>query len=529
MAEVEVTLSDGSTTWISDTDPRLVSFSQQVETSSQDGGFGSGFWEGLSNMPADLLSSLGGIKPLVQTAYNVLAGDREEGLRGVADIAGGIAGAGYGATAGGALGALGGPFAPVTVPLGATIGGYLGGSLGSVGTDYAVQALRGQQPPTMEDLGYSMGGGLPYAVGGQALAVANKSMQKLTGSNLADKFERKAIGARSTDFAKSVKQKGTSDLGEIALEEAIKRVGETGVYKENIGDPMALKLALEQQMEGLGSRINPEVARLEKLRQEMGVSNPTDIEVLNAMPDYNPNQISIDPNIPNPYSSLDPNQVFTGRPTQQAQAVIPDVLPDWGNTKRLIEKYRGSGATDAITQKMNERIAQIGQEVDLNTLTGLNKAREALNAQVYGITDPTYVNELSDTLRSDVRAAQMKAVQNVDPNSPLQNILRDYGDRAEIVQKILNRNIAQDSVNVPQPRNWWRTTGGFGVPLALGASGNPYLAAGAVGLSALLETPTGQLMLADILRNNKLSGAPGLAQQGFVPTQQANILMREDQ
>lgn len=495
----------------------------------QDGGFGSGFWQGLSNMPADFISSFGGLKPLAETAYNIVAGDRTEGLRNVADIAGGVAGTSAGAMAGGALGALGGVFAPVTVPLGASIGGYLGGTLGGVGTDYAVQALRGEETPTMEDLGYAFGGGLPYVVGGQALAGANKSMQKLTGSNYADRLERKAIGARSAGIAKSLKQKGLSGEGEIALEESIKRVGKTGIYKDYIGDPRNLKIALEQQMEDLGKRINPEVARLEKLRQEMAVSNPVDIEVLDAMPDYNPSQISIDPNIPNPSYSLDPNQVFNYEaPRQQAQAVIPDVAPDWANRDAIFEAYRGGGGVKDIKEKATSRLEQIQDEVDLNTLTGLNKSREALNKQIYGATDPIYVDELSDALRSDVRTALMKGVESVDPNSTLKDLLRDYGDRADIVRKVLNPQLGTESVRVPTPRNWWKTSGGWGVPAGLIATGNPYAGLGLIGLSAMLETPTGQLMLADILRNNKMSGIPGYVQQGFVPTQQANILTRED-
>jgi hypothetical protein len=393
--------------------------------------------------------------------------------------------------------------------------------------------LRGEETPTMEDLGYAFGGGLPYVVGGHALAGANKSMQRLTGSNFADRLERKAIGARPAGVTKSLKQKGLSATGEIALEESIKRVGETGIYKDYIGDPRMLKIALEQQMDELGKKINPEVARLEKLRQEMAVSNPIDIEVLNAMQDYNSNQIALDPN---------PNQLFNDNPQfdgsgifgkerlrQQAEAIIPDVAPDWVNRDALFERYRGGGGVEDVKGKASSRLEQIQNEVDLNTLTGLNKSREALNYQIYGAMDPIYVNDLSDALRSDVRTALMKGAESVDPNSPLKDLLKDYGDRADIVKKVLNTQLGQDSLKIPTPRNWWKTTGGFGVPIALAAGGNPYLAAGALGLSALLETPTGQLMLADILRNNKMSGIPGAVQKGFLPTQQTNILMREDQ
>jgi len=457
MPEIEIRRPDGSTQW--------VPYTPQAEPT-----VGQSFWRGLTDAPENLITSFGGIKPLLGIVKNLVAGDREEGLRGVADVSGGIAGGGYGAMAGGALGAAGGPFAPVTVPLGAALGGALGGWVGSLGMDYLVQILRGRKTPTANDAAYALGGAAPYAAASTALGIMNRAG---TRGALADSFEAKAIGARSTDFAKSIKQRGIGSDGEIALQEAIKEIGKDGLYKQFAGDPRGLRQAIAGQMDDLSGQMGPEVMRLEKIRSELG----------------------------------------------------KDVAPKWKSATSQVEAMRGSGAYDDAQTKVLNRILAMDSEVDLNTMPGLDQSRKALNKQVYGQSDPNYVNEISDALRQDVRGAQLRAAMELDPNSTLPDLLKQYGYRADVAKKILDRTIAADMVNTPSYRGTFRTTGGLGgAGLASAYTGNPVYFGGAVLADYLLNSPSGQLFVADLLRNKTGAGMPGLVQRGFVPLQQYDQL-----
>lgn len=421
----------------------------QTESPSLLAAFGRGAMEA----PSAFLESWGGIKPLLQAGKELAFGDRTEGLKDVAQLGAGTGGA----MAGGALGALGGPLSPITVPLGA----YAGGTLAGIGADVARRALEGEPLPTGEEMAYSAGQGAPLA--GLSGGIGFLGKLKKGGYALPERLEAKAVGVTKAQMARSAKQRGIGELGEVELGEAVQRILRDPQTRKQAADPLALKNTLESQMDALGNRINSEVSRLEEARKGAQVTTPV----------------------------------------------------AWENTTKLIEKYRGSGGLEEVQAKALETINNIAAETNLKTLTGLNEARQALNKRVYGPTDPLYVNEVTDAIRADIRNAQLKAAKAVDPESTIDILLKDYGDRRQIVDKVLVPKVAGESVTAPIPRALMRTSGGFGVPLLLGSATdfNPLAIGAPMAASFMFENPKGQMMLADILRGQTAMRGTGGALQ----------------
>lgn len=429
---------------------------QGTSVSSLLGAFG----EGAKSAPSAFLESWGGLKPLIEAGQGLISGDRTEAAKDVAQLGAGTGGA----MLGGMLGALGGPVAPVTAPLGA----YLGGTVAGLGADVARRALEGEPIPTAEEMAYAAGQGAPLAALSAGLGAAGKIRKG--GYDLPERLEAKAVGVTKGQMARSAKQRGIGEAGEIELGEAVQRILKDPQTRNQATDPLALKNTLESQMDSIGNKINQEVSRLEETRKGTEIKTPI----------------------------------------------------AWEKTSKLFDKYKGSGGLEEIQAKAVETINNIAAETNLKTLTGLNEARQALNKTIYGPNDPLYVNEITDAIRADIRKAQLKAAKAIDPETKIDSLLRDYGDRRQVVDKVLVPKTAGEAASVPVPRQLMRTSGGFGVPLiASGIAGgatnfNPIALTAPLLASYLYESPQGQLMLADVLRGQTaMRGAGGALQRAM--------------
>jgi hypothetical protein len=119
----------------------------------------------------------------------------------------------------------------------------------------------------------------------------------------------------------------------------------------------------------------------------------------------------------------------------------------------------------------------------------------------------------------------MKTAKRINPDSTLEQVLLDEGDRISILRKAVEPKIVAETSKIPVPRQWVRSSGGVGVPLALAAiTGNSMIPIAAMGLNYLFESPKGQLALADILSGRKLPGVAGAMQSTMVPGMQLEQL-----
>lgn len=447
---------------------------------------GSSFMQGVTEAPEQFISSLGGIAPLAEMGANVLSGNFAEAAPTAAGLAGGIAGTsagGYlGGIAGTALAGLAGPAAPlvgsITVPLGTTLGSYAGGTLGALTGQYGAEALQGGEMPTGQDIAYAFGQGAVPVVAGKT---ARKGLKTVFGEkgkgpySLPERLEQRSIGAKIPQMAKSGKQLGIGEEGQIRLAESIKRVGQTGIYRENAGNPVQLRAQLRAEIADLEqNKIAPEIERLENLRQQKDIA----------------------------------------------------LKPSLKNTQKLIKKYQGSGEGAKVEAEARQKFDEIRAELgpDLNTMRGLNQSRRALNQAVFSPNDPLYLPEVQDALRRDIRESQLRYAKQLDPNNNLADYLEQSADRNEIVSKVLDPQVARETTEIPRPRDWWRTSGGFGVPLLTGAiTKNPYYGLGALGTTTTLDylynNPKGQLMLAEILKGQPLRGIPAALTEGLTASQ----------
>lgn len=460
-------------------DPSELDLPQEKPFSSRLGQMGQGFMQGVKDAPRAFVETMGGIIPTIQLASDVLSGNREKAAPALGGLVGGFGGAALGGTLGSGAGGLAslpfGPAAPAvaayTVPAGAALGGYLGNVLGSVAGESIV---RDEGMPSAEDVGYALGqgavptGGVKVAQLGLKGAFGGKKQGAYT---LPERLEQRAIGAKVPQMRKSQRQLGLGEGGEIRLGEAIKRVGQTGIFKETAGDPNALRMALQQEISELESnRIAPEIQRLEEIRQAQGVK----------------------------------------------------LKPQFDATEKIIQKYKGSGEASKVeTEALNRLIAieeELGSKAD--TMVGLNEARKALNQAVFNPNDPLYLPEIQNALRKDIRRAQLEYAKQLDPNTTLLDDLEASADRNQIVSKVLDPQIASQALEIPKPRDWWRTTGGFGVPILAGTmTGSPLAGIAALGADYMYNTPKGQLFLADVLRGKPITGLPRALGRGSVTMQ----------
>jgi hypothetical protein len=382
--------------------------------------------------------------------------------KGLKDIGQILSGMG-GAAVGGALGTLGGPLAPVTVPAGA----YAGGVLGSLASEVLRRNVEEKPPLTQEEAAYMAGQAAPFAAISPTLKAVGSI--KKGGYTLPERLTQKVVGVSKAELGKSVRAKGMGESGEIAIAESLKKVSKEPGFREVASDPLKLKGFLEDKIANLENIATNEVASLEA------------------------------------QSNITPK--FT-----------------WDNVKQLIEKSKGSGNASEIQRVASERIGNIAKETDLKTLSGVDKARRALNKVVYN-RDDVVTDAVLDAIRKDIRQTQMKTAKRINPNSTLEQVLLDEGDRISILRKAVEPKIVGETSKIPVPRQIMRTSGGIGVPILIGASTqNPLYAIGAAGLNYLFESPKGQLALADILSGRKLPGVAGAMQSTMVPGMQLEQL-----
>jgi hypothetical protein len=460
-------------------DPSELDLPQEEPFSSQLGQMGQGFMQGVKDAPRAFVETMGGIIPTIQLASDVLSGNREEAAPALGGLVGGFGGAALGGTLGGGAGGLAslpfGPAAPAvaayTIPAGVALGGYLGNVLGSVAGESIV---RDEGMPSAEDVGYALGQGTVPTFG---VKMAQKGLGMMFGGkghaaySLPERLEQKAIGASIPQLKKSRSQTGGYTPGETMLGNAIRRVGETGVFKEYAGNPSGLMQKLTSEIQDLEqNRILPEIQRLESIRQQKGIQ----------------------------------------------------LKPSFTNTEKLIEQYAASGEKSAVENAAIQRIIDIEKELGQkkDTMVGLNSSRRALNKLVFKQNDPKYLEEVTNAIRQDIRESQLRHAKQLDPNTTLIDDLQKSADRNQIVSKVLEPQTITESGSIPKPRDWWRTTGGFGVPILAGTmTGSPLAGVAALGADYMYNNPKGQLFLADVLRGKPITGLPRALGRGSVTMQ----------
>lgn len=367
-------------------------------------------------------------------------------------------GAGMGGAAiGGTLGAMTGPLSPIGIPAGA----YAGGTIGTLVSEALRRYGEGQEPLSAEEAAYVAGQGAPLAAIGQSAKLIGSI--KKGGYTLPERLTQKAVGITKGELGKSARRKGMGAEGEIQIAESLKNIAKEPEFRKVAADPMKLKGFLEDGIARLENTASNEVKRLEGER-----------------------------------------------------SVTPKFR--WNAVQKLIKDAEGSGQARELQNRVAEIVGNISQETNLKSLSGLDKARKALNKTVYN-KDDLVTNAVLDAIRKDIRQTQMRMARQIDPRSSLEKTLLDEGDRIQLLKRAVEPKIVTETSRIPQPRQAIRTSGGLGVPLLVGATTqNPLYAMGAAGLNYLFESPEGQLLLSDVLSGKTTPGTLGFLQRAITPS-----------
>jgi len=436
------------------------------------------FGKGLVEAPGATYNAIKSIPSGVSNIYESVAnpidsiqsGNTEKVLRGVGSLGAGVAGAGVGASTGGSLGLLGGPAAPITAPLGSLLGAAIGGGAGLLGFDYLNQATGSDVPTTgqqdvnklaeMTGQGVTMG-----ALGGAAKGAINGVASG--APRLAEVLNRKSIGARQADFAKSAKYKGFEDSVS----------GETTTSLAN---------------------------SIEQVRQEGGFSgtrNPVKLldkntDVLNAIE----NDLS--------------NVLQTADSVNTANPIIPKYTKaeSWIKTQPASER-------GALNEALNEIKAAHNTILD-GTLDALQREKRALYGKTYGESGAAK-EALAKYVASDLKTAIENGVDDLVVQGKLPpeysgtvKSLNEKSGTYQEVRPILDRRVVQSMTDDPIAKlaNIGFTTGGIGAPTIAGSiMGGPVgsIIGASIGLTGkALTTPTGQAVTASVMRGLGKTLAP---------------------
>lgn len=335
------------------------------------------------------------------------------------------------------VGAL--PYAVVGGPAG------LGGSVLST-------ALSGAAGPLAEEAGLPAWAG--QFAGGLAPGVAKAAIPNL--SNLANRMESSAIGARASDFLKSIKLKGTQELAD----------GETTT---------SLKTAIDKVREYGGFSGNKSPAGLVK----------TNTDLLNETDDALEGVLSV-----------------------ADKALKEKVIPEYSIAKDWIAKKK-TGKAD-LQKAYDEITTELNQNLD-GSLESLQQAKRELYGKVYG--ENTAAKEtVSKYIAADIKKLIESKVDDLAKSGDIPNDL--VGQVKELNKKSGNlqqvRPILERSLGLEEgagPGNWLtnllRTSGGsLTTPTIIGGLLGAGL--GPIGLGA------GVLLGAATSRPGRLIGAAGL-------------------
>jgi hypothetical protein len=415
-------------------------------------------YEAVKAIPSGLSNLLNAV---VSPKQSLESGNTETVARGLGSLGAGTAGAGAGASAGASLGLFGGPFAPVTVPVGAVLGGALGGAAGLLGFDYLNQATGSDETTTgqqdAQKLAELTGGGVTMgAIGGAVKGGAN---MLASSPKLAEVLNRKSIGARQGDFAKSLKAKG---------------------FQETVEGDTTTNLAKS----------------IEQVRKEGGFSGTRDPV---ALLDKNTAVLNtIEDNLSGVLKEAD--SVNTQNP------IIPKykISEEWIKTQPAAER-------GALTQALDEIKAAQNTILD-GSLEALQAEKRALYGKTYGESGAAK-EALAKYVASDLRAAIENGVDDLVKQGALpekySGVVKSLNERSgtyQEVRPILSRKVTQSMTDDPIAKlaNIGFTTGGIGAPTIAGSIlGGPIgTAIGAgIGLTGkALTTPTGQALTAAGLR-----------------------------
>lgn len=437
--------------------------------SSQELGIGSALLKGAREAPRATYEAVKAIPSglsnlltaVVSPKQSLESGNTETVARGLGALGAGAAGAGVGASTGASIGLLGGPLAPITVPAGGIIGGALGGAAGLLGFDYLNQATGADKATTgqqdVQKLAEMTGGGVAMgAIGGAVKGGAN---MLASSPKLAEVLNRKSIGARQGDFAKSLKAKG---------------------FQETVEGDTTLNLAKS----------------IEQVRKEGGFSGTRDPV---ALLDKNTSVLnSIEDNLSGVLKEAD--SVNTQSP------VIPKykISEDWIKTQPAAER-------GALTEALDEIKAAQNNILD-GSLEALQAEKRALYGKTYGESGAAK-EALAKYVASDLRAAIETGVDDLVKQGALpekySGVVKSLNERSgtyQEVRPILSRKVVQSMTDDPIAKlaNIGFTTGGIGGTTGIGGwLGGPVGAAigAGVGLTGkALTTPTGQALTAAGLR-----------------------------
>lgn len=429
-----------------------------------DDGFLSGLVQGVKDAPEALMSMPGAMwdeaRNLVGSVTSprqaISDGSAERGARFVGNTAAGLAGAS-------ALGSSGAMLGSALGPLGTAAGGILGGAvgfgLGSLGFSKANQAAGNDAPTTMSQdltrLGYDVGQG---AATGAVTAGVGKGVGKVTrgiesgAAKAGQQLKNSAIGARSTDFTRSIKKNGVMVDADGAtssrLQQAINELDGEGFFS-GPKDPGSLIQKGKKLQEQVGGQVGSLVAEADRALQASG------------------------------------------------EVVIPKLT----YAEEYVAKVKDPIRKRALQDGLEEWRGLLNQDLD-GTLTNVQQmksaiAREGFASDARGAAMNELRRPISGDLRRTVEAYTDKALGE-GMGAEVKGLNRRWGNVEDLTDRVLLREAGLDSTADPVKAGigMLRTSGGIGSFLGPSLiTGNPILGALAGGAYLYATSRGGRMNL----------------------------------
>lgn len=378
--------------------------------------FGSGAMQGVKDIPKTIASIPSGLKHLSGDLFNAItspveslsSGATERTLRGVGGMAAGIAGAKALGAGGAALGSFAGP---IGTGVGGLLGAGLGFGLGTLGFN-KVNQLTGSDNKTelsddVRNLGYDTAQGL-------VMDGALKAAQKTAGgvknwlADVAPELDRKSLGAQYGDYKKTANQLQSVELPDGQIQSLTKRSLDQFLKEEKF--PVTR---------------NPEMILDRVLKRSRAVSD----EIGKVIDNYD----------------------NSGKAAPQVK---------FKNALNLLEKGRiPVDKVDSYLSRLTELEEGIKREGG-GKLAYLQQQKIALGDS-WNPAD-SGLNKFNRALYTDIK----KAIESATPEvKGLNQQLQKY----KVIQPIAERalSVAEGSDPISRAINIGKTTGGFGLPIAL--------------------------------------------------------------